>query len=82
MKYTPVGVDIAKYLMQVHFIDEHSGEVIDKQIKRDARLEYFSNREPCLIGMEACSGAQYWARELEKLGHTSGYSRVNSSRPS
>lgn len=69
MKYTPVGVDIAKHLMQVHFIDEHSSEVIDKQIKRDALLEYFSNREPWLIGMEACSGSQHWARELEKLGH-------------
>ena len=70
MKYIPVGVDIAKHLMQVHFIDEHSGEVIDKQIKREAFLKYFSNREPCLIGMEACGGSQYWARELEKQGHT------------
>lgn len=55
--------------MQVHFIDEHTGEVIDKQIKRDALLKYFSNHEPCLIGMEACGGSQYWERELEKLGH-------------
>jgi transposase len=70
MKYTPVGVDIAKHLMQVHFIDEHTGEVIDKQIKRDNFLEFFSNREPCLLGMEACGGSQYWARELKKLGHT------------
>jgi transposase len=70
MKYTPVGVDIAKHLMQVHFIDEHTGEVIDKQIKRDTFLEFFSNREPCLLGMEACGGSQYWARELKKLGHT------------
>lgn len=57
----PVGVDIAKYLMQEHFINEHTGEVIDKQVKRDALLEYFSNRDPCLIDMEeACGGAQYW----------------------
>lgn len=69
MKYIPIGVDIAKRLMQVHFIDQHTGEVIDKQIKRDAFLKYFSNREPCLIGMEACGGSQYWVRELEKLGH-------------
>ncbi|ECC9721721.1 IS110 family transposase [Salmonella enterica] len=69
MKYIPVGVDIAKHLMQVHFIDEHSGEIVDKQIKRKKFLEYFSNREPCLIGMEACGGSQYWARELQKLGH-------------
>ncbi len=54
--------------MQVHFIDEHTGEVIDKQIKRAALLEYVINREPCLIGMEACGGSQYWARELESRG--------------
>ncbi|TQI86488.1 hypothetical protein FHU12_4120 [Serratia marcescens] len=69
MKYTPIGIDIAKHLMQVHFIDKHTGEVIDKQIKRDSLLEYFSNREPCLIGMEACGGSLHWARELEKLGN-------------
>ncbi|HEJ6944092.1 TPA: IS110 family transposase [Serratia marcescens] len=69
MKYVPVGVDIAKQLMQVHFIDESSGEIVDKQVRRDAFLEYFSNRNPCLIGMEACGGSQHWARELQKQGH-------------
>ncbi len=69
MKYTPVGVDIAKHLIQVHFIDEHTGEVIDKQLRCQDFLVYFSNREPCLIGMEACGGSQHWARELTKLGH-------------
>ncbi|MDX5626467.1 MULTISPECIES: IS110 family transposase [unclassified Brenneria] len=68
-KYTPVGVDIAKNLIQVHFIDTLSGEVVDKQLRRQDVLTFFSNREPCLIGMEACGGAQHWARELEKLGH-------------
>lgn len=33
MKYTPVGVDIAKHMIQVHFIDEYTGEVIDKQLR-------------------------------------------------
>ncbi|MDE9488224.1 IS110 family transposase [Xenorhabdus bovienii] len=69
MKYTPVGVDIAKYLMQIHFVDELSGELIDKQLRRRDFLTFFSNRQPCLIGMEACGGAHYWARELRKLGH-------------
>ncbi len=54
MKYTPVGVDIAKHLIQVHFIDEHTGEVVDKQLRRQDFLTFFCNREPCLIGMEAC----------------------------
>ncbi|EHN6577907.1 IS110 family transposase, partial [Salmonella enterica subsp. enterica serovar Anecho] len=69
MKYTPVGVDIAKHLIQVHFINEHMGEVVDKQVRRQDFMTFFSNREPCLIGMEACGGSQYWARELTKLGH-------------
>ncbi|HBA5267145.1 TPA: transposase, partial [Escherichia coli] len=69
MKYTPVGVDIAKHVIQVHFINEHTGEVVDKQVRRQDFLAYFSNREPCLIGMEACGGSQHWARELTKQGH-------------
>lgn len=69
MKYTPVGVDIAKHLIQVHFNDEHSGEVVDKQLRSQDFLAFFINREPCLIGMEACGGSQHWARELAKQGH-------------
>lgn len=65
MKYTPVGADIAKHLIQVHFINEHTGEVVDKQLHSKDFLTFFSNREPCL----ACGGSQHWARELETLGH-------------
>lgn len=54
MKYTPVGVDIAKHVIQVHFINKHTGEVVDKQIRRQDFLTFFSNQEPCLICMEAC----------------------------
>ncbi len=56
MKYTPVGVDIAKHVIQVHFINEHTGEVVDKQLRSRDFLTFFSNREPCLIGMKACGG--------------------------
>lgn len=54
MKCTPVGVDIAKHLIQVHFINEHTGEVMDKQLRSKDFLTFFSNLEPCLICMEAC----------------------------
>ncbi|RKT10453.1 transposase [Paraburkholderia sp. RAU2J] len=69
MKITPVGVDIAKAVFQVHYIDTESGEIVNRSIKRAAFLEHFANREPCMIGMEACGGAQHWARQLTKLGH-------------
>src|SRR6218665_2747884 len=36
--------------------------------KREKFLEHFANRARCLIGMEACGGAQHWARNLLELG--------------
>ncbi|MBB5405844.1 transposase [Paraburkholderia atlantica] len=69
MNPIPVGVDIAKSVIQVHWVDPKSGEVINKAIRRDRFLEYFANRPTCLIGMGACGGAHHWARQLMKLGH-------------
>ena len=56
-------------MIQVHFIDENTGEVVDKQLRARDFLAYISNRESCLIGMEACGGSQHWVWELTKLGH-------------
>ncbi|MFM0328014.1 IS110 family RNA-guided transposase [Caballeronia glebae] len=69
MTLTPVGIDIAKNVMQLHYIDQDTGEIMNKPIKRAQLLEYFANRAPCLIGMEACGGSHHWARELSKMGH-------------
>lgn len=69
MKHSVFGVDVAKRVFQLHTVDPDTGEIISKQVKRSVFLEQFSNRSPCLIGMEACGGAQHWARELMKLGH-------------
>lgn len=64
-----VGIDIAKNVFQLPWIDQSTGEVIRKQLTRTKMLQFFANREKCLIGMEACGGSHYWARELMKLGH-------------
>jgi len=69
MKPTPVGIDIAKNVFQVHFVDESTGEIVSKQVKRARFLEFFANRAECLIGMEACGGAHHWARRLIQMGH-------------
>lgn len=69
MKHTAVGVDIAKGVIQLHYVDAETGEIVNRPVKRAAFLEHFANRAPCLIGMEACGGSQHWARELTKLGH-------------
>lgn len=64
-----VGIDIAKRVFQLHWIDMETGEVVSLQLKREQFLEHFANRQPCLIGMEACGGAQHWARKLSAMGH-------------
>lgn len=69
MKLTPVGVDLAKNVFQLHYVDKETGEVINKSISRAGFLAHFANRSPCLVGMEACGGAHHWARQLGRMGH-------------
>src|ERR1700676_2753106 len=70
MKITTIGIDLAKTVFQVHGVDERGKAVLRKQLKRKDVLSFFANLEPCLIGMEACGSAHYWARKLSALGHT------------
>jgi transposase len=70
MKITTIGVDLAKTVIQIHGVDERGHVVIRKQLRRGRVLAYFANLAPCLIGMEACGGAHYWARQLSAFGHT------------
>jgi transposase len=64
-----VGVDIAKNVFQVYTVDQGTGEVFNKQIRRAQFLQWFANHAACLIGMEACGGSQHWARKLQEMGH-------------
>jgi transposase len=70
MKITTIGIDLAKNVFQVHGVDAHGKAVLKKQIKRDQMGTFFANMPPCLIGMEACGSAHFWARKLEGYGHT------------
>ena len=66
---TTIGIDLAKSVFQVHAIGRDGKVVVRRQLRRSQMLEVFSKLAPCLIGMEACSGAHYWARELTLRGH-------------
>src|SRR3974377_1573945 len=69
MQVTTIGLDIAKNVFQVHGIDAKEKVVVRKQLRRSQVIAFFKALPPCLIGMEACATAHYWARELRKLGH-------------
>ena len=64
-----IGIDIAKRYFQVHGIDATGGVVLRRKLTRDRFLKLFREIPPCIVGLEAGSGAHHWARELAKLGH-------------
>jgi transposase len=66
---TTVGLDLAKHVFQVHGIDADGATVVRKQLRRAQVLAFFSRLPSCLVGLEACATAHYWARELGALGH-------------
>jgi len=70
MNITTVGIDLAKNVLQIHGINQHGKKVFNKQLQRKQVLKYFTQLPPCLIGMEACGSAHFWARKLQALGHT------------
>ena len=69
MQITTIGLDIAKNVFAVHGIDAAEKVVVRKQLRRGPVLAFFKALPPCLVGMEACATAHYWAREFTKLGH-------------
>ena len=64
MNMTTIGIDLTKTNFSLANSDKHG-----KTVNRAKLLSLMSQCPPCLIGLEACSGAHYWAREFEKLGH-------------
>ena len=66
---TTVGLDLAKSVFQVHAADRDGTPVVRRKLRRGQVLTFFAGLLPCLIGLEACASAHYWARALQTLGH-------------
>ncbi len=64
-----IGVDLAKNVFQVHGVDAEGAVVVRRRLRRRQVLAFFKKLPPCLVGMEACATAHYWAREIAALGH-------------
>lgn len=69
-RITTVGLDLAKHVFQLHGVDAAGQVVVARQLRRKELLACFAKLPPCLVGMEACGSAHYWAREIAVLGHT------------
>jgi transposase len=69
MQVVRIGLDLAKYVFEVHGVDSHGKVVVRKTLRRNAVAHFFANLPPCLVGMEASNGAHYWTRVLTEFGH-------------
>jgi transposase len=68
-QFIRIGVDLGKRYFQVHALMSEDGRAVTRKLPRSGFLAFFADIEPCLIGMEACGSAHYWARELQAKGH-------------
>lgn len=69
MQVTTIGLDIAKLVFQVHGVDASGEVVVRRRLSRGQVQRFFEELPPCLVGIEACATAHYWARVLQGLGH-------------
>ncbi len=70
MKVQVLGIDLAKNVFQLHGVDRKGRTVMVRRVRREQLLKVIGELDPCLIGIEASTGAFYWQRQFEKLGHT------------
>ena len=70
MTITTIGIVLAKYVFVLRCVDELGNAVLRKQLRREQMMTFFARQPSCLIGMEACGNAHYWANKLQGLGHT------------
>ena len=69
MTIETLGVDIAKNVFQLHGVNCNGRVVLKRRVMRDQLLEVLAQIDRCTVVVEACTGAFYWARKFEALGH-------------
>ena len=71
MTIVTLGIDLAKSVFAIHGVGgSGQPELLRPEVRRHKLKEIIASLPPCLIGIEACSGAHHWAREFEKMGHS------------
>lgn len=69
MEIKTLGIDLGKNWFHLHGVDKRGKTVLQKKVSREKLPMVIANLPSCLIGMEACAGAHFWARRFQEMGH-------------
>ena len=69
MNIKTLGIDLSKYIFQLHGVDATGKTILKKKLSREKFPEFMAKMSPCEVVMEACGGANFWAREFKQIGH-------------
>ncbi len=69
MNRTIYGLDVAKQVFQMHWVEPDTGEICNRRFGREQLIEFLSRCAPAQVALEACGSAHFWARKLKALGH-------------
>ena len=69
MNVTTYGLDIAKRVFQLYWVDAQTGEIVNRQYKRDELIGFLAQRPAGRVALEACGSCHWWARKIKSLGH-------------
>lgn len=67
---TSVGLDLAKNIFQLHAVNAVGEVIVRRALCQSQFLAFFERLPPCLVGMETCGRAHYWAQRIGAMGHT------------
>ncbi|UIF89976.1 IS110 family transposase [Cupriavidus sp. UYPR2.512] len=69
MNATTYGLDVAKQLFQMYWVDAQTGEIANRRFRRDELISFLAQRSRGRVALEACGSAHWWARKIKALGH-------------
>ena len=69
MNTTTYGLDVAKRVFQMYWVDVETGEIVNRRFKRDELMRFLVQRPAGRVAIEACGSGHWWARKIKALGH-------------
>ena len=69
MDVATYGLDIAKNIFQVYWVEPETGVIHNRKFSKQALWEFMACQKSGLVALESCGSANGWWRKLISLGH-------------